>query len=277
MLATKRRKFLSLEDAYHGNTIGALSIGSADRDTYPNLLESCDHIAPPLDEGALDRLETRLKRRDVAAFVMEPISINLGVLVPSKEFMTGVQRLCRRYGTLLVMDEVACGFGRTGTLFATEQFDIEPDIVCVGKAVTGGGLGLGAMIATAKVARAMEEGGSFWSTYGWHPRSTAVAIAVIRYMTANRATLMSGVRSMGARFEKRLYASQLADTSEAAAVAGAHHSGCRGRQRSRHPRAILISSAPPVDRRRRGPRTALRPPGSGLPIPADRETDVRRA
>jgi 4-aminobutyrate aminotransferase-like enzyme len=202
MVHTNRRRFLALKGAYHGNTIGALST-----------LRSCDRIAPPLDDRALDRIETRLKRRDVAAFVMEPVSINLGVLVPSTQFMTGLQRLCRRYGTLLVMDEVACGFGRTGTLFATEQFDVEPDILCLGKAITGGVLGLGAMIATAQVATAMEKNGSFWSTYGWHPRSVAVAIATVRYMTANRRKLMRDVRATSAKFEQRLYASTLAQKS----------------------------------------------------------------
>jgi len=205
MLHTNRRRFLALEDGYHGNTIGALSIGSSEnRETYPNLLESCEKITPPLDERALKMIETRLKRRDVAAFVMEPISINLGVLVPSRSFMTKLQRLCRRYGTLLVMDEVACGFGRTGTLFATEQFDIEPDIICLGKAITGGALGLGAMITTPAVGKSMEENGSFWSTYGWHPRSVAVAIATIRYMTMNRRKLMAHVAVTSANFEERL-------------------------------------------------------------------------
>jgi hypothetical protein len=183
MLHTKRRRFLSLEDAYHGNTIGALSVaGSENRETYPNLLASCDKIAPPLDTRALEKIETRLKRRDVAAFVMEPVSINLGVLVPSTSFMTELQRLCRRYKTLLVMDQVACGFGRTGTLFASEQFDVEPDILCVGKAITAGTAGLGAMIATPQVASSMEEDGSFWSTY---------SISTVPLRGSNRSTLLN--------------------------------------------------------------------------------------
>jgi len=210
MLHTRRRRFLSLEGAYHGNTIGALSIGSTDnRQVYPNLLQSCDTIAPPLGERALDSIETRLKRRDVAAFVMEPVSINLGVLVPAAPFMTGLQRLCQRYGTLLVMDEVACGFGRTGALFATEHYGLAPDMLCIGKAMTAGVLGAGAMIATAPVARSMEKSGTFWSTYGWHPRSVAAAIATIGYMTANRRRLMSGVEKMSAYFFARLVSSRL--------------------------------------------------------------------
>jgi acetylornithine/succinyldiaminopimelate/putrescine aminotransferase len=220
MVHTGRRRFLALEDAYHGNTIGALSIGSsANRDTYPNLLPYCDRVALPLDERALDRIETRLKRRDVAAFVMEPVAINLGVLMPTRSFMAALQRLCRRYGTLLVMDEVACGFGRTGRLFASEHFEIEPDILCVGKAITNGALGLGAMIATRPVATSMEKSGSFWSTYGWHPRSVAVAIATIRHMTANRRALMAGVNAMSTLFVERLASLPFAQP-DAISVAG---------------------------------------------------------
>jgi adenosylmethionine-8-amino-7-oxononanoate aminotransferase len=219
MLHTRRRRFLSITDAYHGNTIGALSIGGDDnRETYANLLASCAKVSPPLDANALDKVETQLRRRDVAAFVMEPISINLGVLIPAREFMSGLARLCARYGTLLVMDEVACGFGRTGTLFATEHFDVAPDMLCLGKAITAGVLGMGAMIATPAVAASMENNGSFWSTYGWHPRSVAVAIATLRYMTTKRRTLMAHVAAMSDRFVARLSEIPFARTGAVTAI-----------------------------------------------------------
>src|SRR5687767_3552174 len=107
---------------------------------------------------------------------MEPISMNLGVLVPDPGFMEGVAALCRRHGTLLIMDEVACGFGRTGALFATEHFDIEPDIVVMAKALTGGHAPMGATLVTAEVAKAVGEKVSAYSTYGWHPRSIEAAL-----------------------------------------------------------------------------------------------------
>jgi acetylornithine/succinyldiaminopimelate/putrescine aminotransferase len=100
--------------------------------------------------------------------------------------MPELQRLCRKHGTLLVMDEVATGFGRTGALFASEHFGVEPDIMTLAKAMTDGAGGIGAMLATRNVAKSMEEHGSFYSTYGWHPRSVAIAIATLRYITANR-------------------------------------------------------------------------------------------
>ena len=212
MVHTKRRAFLSLEDAYHGNSLAGLSIGASEnRKKYTNLLSNCRKIKPPLDANALDIVETQLKRRDVAAFIMEPISINLGVMVPSLTFMSGLQRLCRRYGTLLVADEVACGFGRTGRLFASEYFDLEPDMMCVAKAITGGGAGLGAVVATADVASSMEEHGTFYSTYGWHPLSVEVAIANIRDIMRNKRRLLANVAEMSDYFRERLAAMEFAE------------------------------------------------------------------
>lgn len=83
MVHTGRKKLLSIEDSYHGNTLAGLSVASSDnRKKYPNLLPNCHKIEAPLDADALDKVETRLKRRDVAAFIMEPIVINLGVHIP---------------------------------------------------------------------------------------------------------------------------------------------------------------------------------------------------
>ena len=219
MVHTGRRKFLSLEDSYHGNTIAGLSLGASEnREKLANLLSNCDKIAPPLDAKALDKVETRLKRRDVAAFIMEPISINLGVLIPEDEFMTGLQRLCRRYGTLLVMDEVATGFGRTGRLFATEHFNLEPDIMCVGKAITGGVSGMGAVISTREVAESMEEDGTFYSTYGWHPRSTETAIATMRFIVRHKTSLLAHVAEMSEYFSDRLAGMRFTRVKHVAAI-----------------------------------------------------------
>jgi adenosylmethionine-8-amino-7-oxononanoate aminotransferase len=204
MIRTRRRRFLSLEGSYHGNTLAAMSVGSGDRSKIPNLLAGCDKIRPPLDARALERIEARLKKRDVAAFIMEPVSINLGVLVPEGGFLTQLRRLCTRYGTLLVFDEVATGFGRTGKVFATEHFDVQPDMLTLAKAVSGGLGGLGAMIATAEVASAMERDGTFYSTYGWHPRSVHVALATVRYIVGHRERLLGGVARTGAYFHDRL-------------------------------------------------------------------------
>jgi acetylornithine/succinyldiaminopimelate/putrescine aminotransferase len=211
MVHTDRSKFVSLEDAYHGNTIASMSVG----DGAPGgVLRKSHRISLPLDGNALDRVETQLKRRDVAAFIMEPVPINLGVESPEPEFMEGLSRLCKRYGTLLIMDEVATGFGRTGRLFATEHYDIEPDIMTLGKAITGGVVGMGAVISTDEVADSMKEDGTFYSTYGWHPLATHVAIANVRWLIENERRLLDGVARTSAYFRDRLSTMDLGEDAK---------------------------------------------------------------
>ena len=135
---------------------------------------------------------------------MEPVSINLGVCVPEPGFMQGLRVLCTRYRTLMILDEVACGFGRTGKIFASEHFDAEPDIMCIAKAISGGVAGMGAMIATAAVGETMEEKGEFYSTYGWHPRSTDVAIASIRRIIRDKRKLLAQVAATSDYFRERI-------------------------------------------------------------------------
>lgn len=204
MIHTGRRRFLSLEDSYHGNTIGALSVAeSSYREKMPALLPGCEKIRTPLDDRALDRIRRRLARRNVAAFIFEPISINLGVAEPTREIAQEIQRLCRRFGTMLIADEVASGFGRTGRLFACEHFDLEPDIMTVAKALTGGVSGIGAVLMTEDVAASLAEHGNVYSTYGWHPRSTAVAIATMKDLIKRRGPLLRGVERMSEYFRER--------------------------------------------------------------------------
>ncbi|HEX7807364.1 MAG TPA: aspartate aminotransferase family protein [Thermoanaerobaculia bacterium] len=205
MVSTGRRKFVSVEGSYHGNTIGTISVAATDgREPYPNRLSNCLTIAPPLGRRAADRLERLLAKRDVAAFIMEPISCNLAVMVPEDDFMERAQQLCRRYGTLFIADEVACGFGRTGKVFASEHFDLRPDILCMGKAITGGHAPMGATIVTQKVAKSVEGEVGFWSTYGWHPESVDLAIATVGWLKKNTGTLMRHVDQISAYIADRL-------------------------------------------------------------------------
>ncbi|HEX7831497.1 MAG TPA: aspartate aminotransferase family protein [Thermoanaerobaculia bacterium] len=205
MVSTGRRKFVSVEGSYHGNTIGTISVAATDgREPYPNRLSNCLTIAPPLGRRAADRLERLLAKRDVAAFIMEPISCNLAVMVPEDDFMERAQQLCRRYGTLFIADEVACGFGRTGKVFASEHFDLSPDILCMGKAITSGHAPMGATIVTQKVAKSVEGEVGFWSTYGWHPESVDLAIATVGWLKKNTGTLMRHVDQISAYIADRL-------------------------------------------------------------------------
>lgn len=201
MLHTGRRRFVAIEDAYHGNTLGALSVG--DGDDAVRVL-SVARLKPPLDGNALDRLETRLKHRDVAAMIMEPVGMNLGVLIPETEFMEGLGPLCHRYGTLLILDEVATGFGRTGKLFASEHYDVQPDMMTIAKAATGGAAGIGGLLLREHLAKTLEKDGNVYSTYGWHPLSVDVAIANVRWVKRNQSRLLRQVERSGAYFATRI-------------------------------------------------------------------------
>jgi 4-aminobutyrate aminotransferase-like enzyme len=215
MASTGRRKFVSIGGSYHGNTVGTVSVASSEgREPYPNLLSSCATISPPLGDRAIKRLETLLKKRDVAAFIMEPISCNLAVLIPEDAFVRRAQQLCRRYGTLFIADEVACGFGRTGKLFASEHFDLEPDILCMGKAISGGFAPMGATIVTRKVAKSIEGDVGFYSTYGWHPSTVDIAIRNIRWVIRNQPRLLRHAAEISAYFAQRLASMNIKDLKD---------------------------------------------------------------
>jgi adenosylmethionine-8-amino-7-oxononanoate aminotransferase len=191
MAYTGRTKFLSIENSYHGNSIATLSIGaSSNKDKIKGLLPNCHKVDLPLTEKTLKKIETHLKQKNVAAFIMEPVICNIGVYIPSQEFMAGLNALCKRYNTLLVMDEVATGFWRTGKFFASEHYKIDPDIVCLSKAVTGGYAGLGATLTTEKIANKVKGKLDIYSTYGWHPLSVEVAITNIKFMLKHKTELI---------------------------------------------------------------------------------------
>lgn len=207
MSYTKRHKFISIEGAYHGHSIGAMSIGSSDfRSWYKNLLPDCYKIKPPLDSNTVKEVEELLKQEDIAAFISEPIICNLGVEIPSPDFLPSVQELCRKHGTVFIMDEVATGFGRTGKMFASEHFDLEPDIICLAKGISGGYGALGAAVMTEKLAEAMKFSFSFYSTYGWHPLNVAGAIAVIKYLTSHQEEIFANAERLSNYFSERLKA-----------------------------------------------------------------------
>ena len=205
MMYTKRKKFISIEGAYHGNTMGALSLGtSKNKDKFPNLLSDCEKIEPPLNQESLDKIENLLKKEDVAAFIMEPIIVNLGVIVPEKSFMKKLNELCKKYGTLLVMDEAITGFGRTGRMFASEHFEIKPDIICMAKALSAGHAGIGALICTQEIAQTCEEKVGLYSSYGWHPVSVDVALATLHYIKNYETELLENVEKMEQLFVENL-------------------------------------------------------------------------
>ena len=202
-MCTGRKKILSVEGSYHGNTLGALSIGSTSKqENFPNLLGGCEKINPPLNEKTLKKVETMLSSEEFAAVIMEPIIINLGVVIPDDGFMRGLDKLCKKYGSLLIMDEAITGFGRTGKMFASEHFEIEPDILCMAKAITAGHAGMGAVITTPEVARAVEGKIGLYSSYGWHPISVDASIATIKYLQQHREELFRNIENLSSLFKK---------------------------------------------------------------------------
>ena len=205
MAATGRKKFVSFEDSYHGNSVAALSVGaSSTRDDLPSLLPGCLKIKGEPTKEKLSQVETALKGKEVAAFIMEPVQMNLGVQIPDKEFMSGLTRLCKEYGTLFIADEVASGFGRTGKLFACEHFGLEPDIMTLAKGLSGGYGAIGATLTTEKIYKKVKGKVNVYSTYGWHPISVAATLANLRFITENRNQLLQKIEASSQRFRTSL-------------------------------------------------------------------------
>jgi adenosylmethionine-8-amino-7-oxononanoate aminotransferase len=153
-----KRKFLRVGDAYHGDTLGAVAVGGIDlfhRVFGPLLVDSIAVPSPAVDlEAAKRTLVTELETRadQIAAFVMEPLVQGAaGMLLHPSGFLKFAREQCSKYGLHLIVDEVATGFGRTGTMFACEQEDISPDFLCLAKGISGGYLPLAATLATEEV------------------------------------------------------------------------------------------------------------------------------
>jgi acetylornithine/succinyldiaminopimelate/putrescine aminotransferase len=140
--ATRRERFVYLEHAFHGLTLGALSVNGSEhfRSGFGALLPA---TAVPLND--LDALARELSRGDVAALIAEPIQ-GKGVYMPDPGFLPEAQRLCRKHGTVFIVDEVQTGLGRTGRFFGGEQWGLDPDVVTVSKALSGGYIPVGAVL-----------------------------------------------------------------------------------------------------------------------------------
>jgi adenosylmethionine-8-amino-7-oxononanoate aminotransferase len=180
----RRSSFVCLRDAYHGDTLGAVSVGGMDlfHSAYEPLLFRSHHVTP----GDAAELERVLDRHDeeIAAVIVEPLVQGAaGMRVQPPGYLRAVREACDRHGALLICDEVATGFGRTGTMFACERERVAPDFLCLGKGLTGGYLPLAATLTSERVHEGFlgehEEYRTFFHghTFTGNPLACAAAIA----------------------------------------------------------------------------------------------------
>ncbi len=150
---TKRPGILSANGAFHGLTCGALSLMSNDfwREGFGSLLPDTAFV----QFGGLDELERKLATKTFAAFVLEPVQSEAGVVVPTKHYLPAVQDLCRRYGTLFILDEVQTGLHRTGPFCAADHFGVEPDMIVLAKALSGGLVPCSAVLMSEEICRSV--------------------------------------------------------------------------------------------------------------------------
>ncbi len=202
----RKQRFVALQEAYHGDTIGSVSVGGMElfHERFRHLLFAVERVATPhayrwkgVDplEESLAEIEALLaaKHDELAGFVVEPLVQGAaGMLMQPAGWLRRVAELCRRYDVLLIVDEVATGFGRTGTLFAVEQEGVTPDLMCVAKGLTGGYLPLAATLANERVYRAFlgrfDEAKTFFHghTYTGNPLACAAALANLSLFETER-------------------------------------------------------------------------------------------
>ena len=209
--ATGRPRLISCDSSFHGVTLGPLSIVGDEffKEGFGPLLPGCARV--PF--GDLGRLEAELRSKDVAAFLVEPVQGRL-VTLPPDGYLEGAQELCRRYGTLFVVDEIQTGLGRTGSWFALERWGLDPDFVLVGKALSGGYMPVAAMVTRRsifqKAVGTLERSYVHQSTYGRNRLSMAAGLAALRvierdglveHAAATGSLLVEGLRELAGRHE----------------------------------------------------------------------------
>ncbi len=221
----QRSHFIARRQSYHGNTLGALSVGGNQwrREPFAPILIPATHVSPcyPYREQQpgetaghygqrlaqeLDETIQRLGTDKVIAFIAETVGgATAGVLTPVPGYFKAVREVCDRHGVLLILDEVMCGMGRTGSLHACEQEGVTPDLLVIAKGLGGGYQPIGAVLAHKRIVDAMSQGSGFFQhghTYLGHPVACAAALAVQHVL--QRENLVARVRQGGDRLEALL-------------------------------------------------------------------------
>lgn len=223
--AAQRSVFIARRQSYHGNTLGALAVGGNEwrRKPFAPLLMDVPRVAPCYEyrdrgerqsqadytAGLLDELETAILKAGpdkVIGFVAEPVvGATGGAIPPTPGYFKGVREICDRHGILFIADEVMCGMGRTGTMFAIEQDGVAPDIIAVAKGLGAGYQPIGAVLAQGAIVERLRQGsGSFLHghTYIGHPVAAAAALAVQEVI--ERDGLLQQVQRRGATLRRML-------------------------------------------------------------------------
>lgn len=222
---TKKSQFIARRQSYHGNTLGALSVGGNEwrREPFRPLLNAIHHIAPcysyrdkRADESEFDysirvanELESKileLGAENVMAFVAEPVVGATSGAVPATEgYFKRIREICDQYDVLLILDEVMCGVGRTGTFFAFEQEKIVPDLVTMAKGLGAGYQPIGAVVASQEIYDTIANGSGFFQhghTFMAHPMACASALATIKIIKNDH--LLDKVTSLGKQLKQKL-------------------------------------------------------------------------
>ena len=221
----RRRYLIARRQSYHGVTLGALAVGGREwqRRSFAPLLIETHHVSPVYEyrerladetpEAYGERLARELDvkiaelgSKNVLAFVAETVvGATMGAVPAVPGYFKRVREICDRYGILLILDEVMCGMGRTGTLHACEQEGVSPDILAIAKGLGGGYAPVGAILMQERIFKTIAEGsGAFQHshTYTGHPLACAAALAVQQVM--RRDDLLANVRRQGAHLARRL-------------------------------------------------------------------------
>lgn len=202
--ATGRAEIIYCGGSFHGKTLGALSVTGRSKYQKPfePLLPGCRAVP----YGDLEALEGALKEGKAAAFIVEPIQGEGGIIVPPEGYLAGARELTRRYGTLLIVDEVQTGLGRTGALFACEHEGVAPDILCLAKSLGGGVMPLGAFLTTAEIWHraygGLEKSLLHTSTFGGNTWAMAAGLAALQAILEGK--LAEEARAKGEFLRQRL-------------------------------------------------------------------------
>lgn len=201
--ATQRSVILSTYNGFHGKTLGALSATGKSIYRDPFLLNT--QCFEYVEYGNIEQVTSRLEQEDVAAFIVEPIQGEGGMVTPPQGYLSAVADVCKRTGTLFVLDEIQTGLGRTGRLFAAEHEGLEPDILLLAKALSGGLVPIGACLCNEK-SWTLAFGSLHSSTFANNQIGCLVGLAVLERLQADDQAIVRQVETQGEYLRQRLNA-----------------------------------------------------------------------